>query len=341
MAGNSAIQAKVLMVLVALGGIFGAAFFFMKVLVEEIAPLEIVAGRLILGALVVMGLILVRGRTFHVNPSMIGKISLLAVLDSILPYALVAWAEVRVDSSAAAVIISTMPLFTTLFAAVALPGERLAPDQLLAMPLGVAGVVALAGSQVLDVTSGDTLGRLAVVGAAMSYGAAAVYARILLRTQDALSLTDMKLGVAAVMALPLAVAVEGMPGYAAMSAKGWLALMALGILATGLAFALYFWVVAQVGSIQASLVTYIVPVSGLLLGWAVLGEQIGPSTVLGTGLIALSLIGVMYGVRLRRHTARIVTQLAHRPRVRLEPGAQRERPSLAEGRVLAGKKDCA
>lgn len=320
MAGNPAMQTKVLGVLVALGGIFGAAFFFMKVLVEEIAPLEIVAGRLLLGTLVVMGLILARGKAFRVSPSMIAKVSLLAVLDSIVPYTLVAWAEVRVDSSVAAVIISTMPLFTTLFAALALPGERLAPDQLLAMPLGVAGVVALAGSQVLDVTSGDTLGRLAVVGAAMSYGAAAVYARILLRTQDALSLTGMKLGVAAVMALPLAVAVEGMPGYAAMSVKGWLALLALGVLATGVAFALYFWVVAKVGSVHASLVTYIAPVSGLLLGWAVLGEQIGPSTALGTGLIALSLIGVMYGVRLRRHTTRIITQLALRPRPRLEAG---------------------
>ena len=88
---------------------------------------------------------------------------------------------------------------------------------------------------------------------------------------------------------------QGVPAYGALSIEGVLALLALGLLSTALAFILYFWLVRTAGSVYASLVTYIVPVFGLLLGWSVLGEEIGASTAFGAVLITAGVGAVMYG----------------------------------------------
>jgi drug/metabolite transporter (DMT)-like permease len=295
MTNTAALKTKALVVLVVLGALFGSAFLYMKVLVDEIAPVEIVAGRLSLGALVLFVIIVVRGRTLSLDPASVGKISLLALLDSVIPFTLIAWAETRIDSGIASVIVSTMPVFTIVIATIALPDERLAPVRLLGIPLGFLGVVTLSGGEVLDVTSGDAVGQLAVVAAAACYGAASVYAKILLKTQDALSLTATKLAAGAVIAAAATGITQGVPAYAELSGEGILALLALGVLSTALAFTLYFWVVRAAGSVYASLVTYIVPVFGLLLGWAVLGEQIGTGTAFGAVLITAGVGAVMYG----------------------------------------------
>ncbi len=327
---GAAKKTRVFPVLLALGGLFGAAFLFMKVLVDEIAPAEIVAGRLTLGALVVFAIMAIRGKSFRISPSMLGKVALLALMDSVLPFTVIAWSETRIESGTASVLVSTMPIFTVLFATVALPEERVSPARLLGIPLGLAGVVVLTGGNVLNVSSSSAAGQLAVVGAAACYGAAAVYARVLLRTEDALSLAGPKLAVGAVMAFALTAVIDGAPGYAGLSTEGWLALCALGVLSTALAFIAYLWVVSTAGSVYASLVTYIVPVAGLLLGWAVLGEAIGVETALGTGIIALGVAGVMYGPAILPRLARLTPRVAgFRRSRRAAPGDQRAEPRTA------------
>ncbi len=289
------LNTKALVVLVILGGLFGSAFLYMKVLVDEITPIEIVAGRLSLGALVVFAIIAVRGKALGFNPAMGGKISLLALLDSVIPFTLIAWSETKIDSGVASVLVSTMPMFTVVIASIAFPDERLAPVRMLGIPLGFLGVVTLTGGDVLDVTSENAVGQMAVIAAAACYGVAAIYTKVLLRTQDALNLIGTKLAAGAVMATVATVITQGAPAYGALSAEGVLALLALGVFSSALAFLLYFWLVRTAGSVYASLVTYVVPVFGLLLGWAVLGEEIGVSTAFGSVLITAGVGAVMYG----------------------------------------------
>jgi drug/metabolite transporter (DMT)-like permease len=289
------LNAKALVVLVVLGGLFGSAFLYMKVLVDEIAPIEIVAGRLSLGALVVFAIIAVRGKALSFTPATVATVSLLALLDSVIPFTLIAWSETKIDSGVASVLVSTMPMFTVVIASIAFPDERLAPVRLLGIPLGFLGVVTLTGGDVLDITSENAVGQLAVIAAAGCYGVASVYAKTLLKTHDALSLTGTKLAAGAVMAAVATAITQGVPAYGALSVEGVLALLALGLLSTALAFLLYFWLVRTAGSVYASLVTYIVPVFGLLLGWAVLGEAIGLSTAFGAVLITAGVGAVMYG----------------------------------------------
>lgn len=287
-------QTKPLLVLMALGVAFGSAFLFMKVCIEEISATEIVAGRLALGAATAAVVMLVMRRRPRVSPSLAGGAAALAVFDSIVPFTLIAWAEGRIDSGVASIVASMMPLFTVLFAAATLPDEKLTSNGLLGVMTAFLGVIVLGGSGVTDLTSASTLGILAVVAASASYGVAAVIARRLLCDNDALELTGVKLSIGAIMAFGVTAAIDGLPSYGALSAQGGMSLVALGVFSTSVAFAVFLWTVRQVGSVKASLVTYVVPVVGLLLGWLVLGESIGPNTLLGALLIAGGMYAVMH-----------------------------------------------
>lgn len=283
---------KATIALVALGWIFGSSFLFVKVIVEDISATELVTARLFLGAATLAALMLILRRGPRVSPTALAGFAALGVFESVIPYTLIAIAEVKIDSGVASVLVSTMPMFTVAFAA-ALPEERLAPRGFLGLGVGFLGVVVLTGGDIVNVTSSNTLAMLAVVVAAASYGVAAVIARHLLKTQDAIPLTGSQMAIAAVMSLGVTLVFEGTPNYGALHTDSALALIALGIPCTAGAFALYFWVVGQLGSVKSSLVTYIVPVAGLLLGWAVLGEEIGLSTVVGAILIGIGVTGVM------------------------------------------------
>lgn len=219
---------------------------------------------------------------------------MVAAVNNILPFFLIATGEERIDSGTASVLNSTMPIFTAVLAALFLPGERLTPARFLGLLLGFAGVAALTGRGALHITDADVLSELAVVGAALCYGIGSVYARTLLREQDPLNLSLLQLGLAAAMAVPLALAVDGGPGRS-LSLEAVLSLLALGLGGTGIAYVVYMWLIDTAGSVRASLVTYIVPVTGLLLGWLVLGEHVGLNTVAGFGLIALGVAAVMRG----------------------------------------------
>ena len=115
-----------------------------------------------------------------------------------------------------------------------------------------------------------------------------------MRTEEPLSLAGLELLIAAVIAAPLALAVDGTPD-STLSAEAAGSLLAIGIGSTGVAFVAYIWLVDKAGSVRASLVTYVVPVVGLFLGWAVLGEDIGPGAIAGTALIIAGTAGAMLG----------------------------------------------
>ena len=291
---DTQMQTKTIAALIVLGTMFGAAFLFMKVIIDEIAVTELVAGRLALGAVTVLILAAVLRRSLNLAPKAVGAAAVLVVLDSIIPYTLVATGEDSIDSGTASVLISLMPVFTVLLASIALPSERPSLRGIAGLGLGVTGVAVLAGDDLLDVTSGSTLGMLAVVGAALSYAVAAVYAKVLLKHEDAVGLTAVKLSIGAVIAMGITLVLHGAPDYGSMSTEGAASLVALGVISTGLVFAGYFWLIGAAGSVTASLVTYVVPVAGLLLGWIVLGEEIGANTIAGAALIAAGCAGVMY-----------------------------------------------
>ena len=285
---------RALPTLFALGAIWGGSFLFIKVIVGETGPLEVVAGRVFFGALAVGAYVLVTRHRMIVTPGLVARVSVLAVLANILPFALISWGEQHIESGTASVLNAMVPIFTAVVAAVALDEEHFTPARLGGLLLGVISVAVLTGTESLDVTDSAVAGQLAVVGAALCYGLGAVYMRSLLREQDPVSLTMLQLVISVFIAAVALVAVSGTPNYS-LSLEAWGSLLALGALGTGIGFVAFVWLIENIGSVRASLVTYIVPVLGLLLGWLVLDEGIGVNTIAGFLLIIAGVATVMRG----------------------------------------------
>jgi drug/metabolite transporter (DMT)-like permease len=270
--------------------IFGSNFMFVKVAVEEASPLQIVTFRLIIGASVVA--LVMRNRSTAINWSapLLARVTIISVTGTIIPFLLISWASGRIDSGLASVLNSSMPLFTALFAAAA-SDEQITAGRGTGLLVGFTGVIAMTGYAALDV-SGDALGQIAVVGAAASFAASAVYARGLIRSHDAIGLAGAQLAIAAVLSSLLFAAAEGTPDYT-LSGKVWVAMAFMGAVSGGLAYVMYIWLIGQIGSVRASLITYVLPIVALFLGWAVLDESIGANTLGGMALILAGIAIVM------------------------------------------------
>jgi drug/metabolite transporter (DMT)-like permease len=288
--------------LMALSLVFGAAFIFMKVLVEHITPGEIVFGRLLFGSLVVLLVAAWRRPKLVWRPLFLLQVSLLATTEMIAPYLLIAWAEIRIPGGIAAVLVSTMPLFTAVIASATFADERLRRSHLAGLALGILGVALASGATSASLAAADAVACLAVVAAALFYACGTVYARVLLREEEALGLTAQQLVFGTVAMLVLTSAAGGPPSFS-LTLSGWGALVGLGAISTGVGMLGAFWLVSRAGSVQTSLVTYLIPISGLALGWLFLGEPIEVSAIAGFAFIAAGVTFVLRGSSAKRVVA--------------------------------------
>ena len=150
-------DSRALVTLLVLGGVWGSSFLFIKVVVEETSPLELVAGRLFFGALAIALVMALRRTPLPRRPSLLAKVCLMALMSNVVPFLLIAWAEVHIPSGTASVLNSTMPLFTALFAAAFLAEEHLTAARLAGLIAGFLGVVVLTGGDVVHITDSDVL----------------------------------------------------------------------------------------------------------------------------------------------------------------------------------------
>jgi len=293
------------LVVVGLGS--GSAFMFTKIAVEELGPFQLVLGRVSLALLPVLLVMAFSGPLPRITPALLRGVTILALLDSVVPMLLIAWAGSRIESSTSAVLVSTMPLFTVAIAAAAGQRESVSAPTVLGLAVGFGGVLVLAGPGALDGSSSNA-GLAAVLLASLCYAAGAVYAKNLLRATDPVSLTGLKLAASVVLVAPVALPLEGVAAYGTMSFDTLAAVVILGFGTTGLGRCVYLWIVQRYGSVQASLVTYIVPVVALFLGWAVMDEAMGAAKLAGAVLIVLGVVGVSYG---RLLLLRLAERLRH------------------------------
>lgn len=290
----SSTDPRAILVLLTIGGIWGSSFLFIKVLVDELAPIQVVTGRAFFGMLAIAAFVKLRRIPLNVTPMLVVKVGLLAMVANIAPFGLIAWGEEHIDSGIAAVLNSTMPIFTSVVAALLLTEERFASARLVGLMLGFVGVIALTGDDILHITDESVLGQLAIVGAACCYAFGSVFARSLLGSHEPTSLALLQITMATVLSAPVAFALEGTPEVT-LSLEATLSLLGLGLLGTGFAYILFFWLIDNVGSVRASLVTYVVPVIALVLGWLVLDESIGLNVLVGAALIIGGVASVMRG----------------------------------------------
>lgn len=286
---------------IALSAIWGASFVNIRMALTGFGPLTIAALRIVIGAAALLLLARVMGHRLPPLPDRRRWTHILgmAVFSNVLPFSLLGWGQQHVASGFAGLTMAAVPLFTLLLAARFVPGEHLTVGRIVGLGLGGAGVVLLVGPAAL-LTSGadaEAAGRLACIAAALSYAIGAVITRRCPPT-PLVALSAATLLVAMALIVPLALAVEGLPGQAPVPA--WLSVAYLGLMPTAVATLLLIAVATRAGPNFLALSNYQVPVWSLLLGAAIFGERLPASFLLA---LALILAGIAASTARARRTA--------------------------------------
>ena len=304
--------------LLALAAIWGSSFMFIKVAVREVAPAEVVFGRVLVGTLALLPAVpflLGWRRTFAGLRRFAGPLLLLGVFNAAVPFWLLAWSEKRLDSGLAGILQASMPLFTAVLVYSFSRSDRVTGLRLVGVVVGFLGVLLLVGAQ----PRGDVLSALAVLLTAFLYAGSSVYAGTRLREAPALVTSLGSLAIATLATLPLGLSQlpQDAPGWKAIGS-----IVALGAAGLSVAYLLYFTLIAGSGAPYAALVTYLVPALALFYGAVFLGEPVTGSAL---GGLALILAGVALGtgtLRLRRlHSARM-SEVLHRHVERFNGGVR-------------------
>jgi drug/metabolite transporter (DMT)-like permease len=286
------------LLLLLLSAIWGASFLFIKLGVDELEPSVVVLGRLVVGSLVLLPLVLTHGGVRPLRSYLL-PLSILGVFNNAIPFWLLGFAETRLDSGLTAVIQAAAPIFTVLLAGLIDPSQHVRGARLLGIGAGFVGVALLVGVQ----KGGEVTAALAVVGTAFCYASCTLFAGRVLRGLPALQISVGQLGLAAIAIAPFGL--TQLPDHTP-PAKTIAAVVALGALGTGVAYLIYFALIASAGASRAILVTYLVPAVALVYGAVFLDEGVSGSAVGGLALI-LGGVALATGVAARR-AARLPAQ---------------------------------
>ena len=273
-----------------LSGIWGGSFFFIEIALRDMTPLTIVLCRVAFAALILWGYVYISGKKMPMSVGMWGSFLIMGALNNFIPFSLIAWGQKYIDSSMASILNATTPMFSVILAHFLTSEERLTANRIIGVLLGFIGVVTLIGVESLKGFGFHVTGQMAVLGPAFLYACAAIYGRRFKGISPVVVSAGM-LSASAVVMLPLALIFE-QPWHLVPSTITWGALLGLSVVSTSVAYIIYFRVLATAGATNILLVTFLIPVSAILLGVMVLGEQPGWNAFGGMGLIFLGLIAI-------------------------------------------------
>jgi drug/metabolite transporter (DMT)-like permease len=276
--------------LLALSLVWGGSFFFVGVVVKELPPLTVVALRVGLAALALHLVLRVLRIRFPAEPRVWAAFLGMGLLNNAIPFTLIAWGQTHIASGLASILNATTPLFTVLVAHGLTRDERLTGGRFAGVMVGLAGVAVMIGGAALQSFGVGVLAQIAVLGAAVSYAFAGVFGRRF-KTLGVppLSVAAGQVTASSLMLLPVALLVDRPWTLAMPSAAAIAALIGLAFVSTAFAYILFFRLLSSAGATNVSLVTFLIPVSAVLLGIVFLGERLAPKHVLGMALIGLGL----------------------------------------------------
>jgi drug/metabolite transporter (DMT)-like permease len=279
--------------LIAMAVIWGAAFLFIRIAVQEVAPLTYVWLRLTMAAVAMWLFLWWRGESAGLPRPVWGAIFVLALFNNAIPFVLFGWGQTHIASGLAAILNATTPIWGVVVAHLFTGDEKLTGRKLAGVALGFAGVTVMIGPALLGSLGTNLLAQLACVAAALCYAFAGVWARrFRVMGLSPISVTTGQLTAGALMMTPIALLIDR-PWLDAMpSLKAIGALAALAIVCSAFAYILYFRLIDRAGATNALLVTLLVPPVAIFLGSLVLHEVIEPRDFAGLGLIALGLASI-------------------------------------------------
>ena len=278
--------------LVVLSILWGGSFFFYKILVTALPPFTIVLGRVGLAAVALNLFLLARNDPMPSSGRLWRRFFVMGTLNNVIPFSLIVFGETKIASGLASILNATTPLFTIAAAHVLTTSERLTPAKIVGVAFGFLGVTVLIGPDAIaGLGSDDLLGEGACLLAALIYAFAGIYGR---RFKDvsAMKVATGQVTASTIILLPIAAFVDRPWTLPNPDLKVWAALVGIALLSTALAYMLYFRILATAGATNLLLVTFLLPISALLLGVLVLGEALTVRAISGMLLIGVGLVAI-------------------------------------------------
>jgi len=270
--------------------LWGGSFFFVGVAVKEMPPLTIVLCRVALASVILLAVVHLKGDKMPSSPGLWGGFIIMGALNNLIPFSLIVWGQTHIESGLASILNGTTPIFSVVLAHFLTKEERLASNRVTGVLIGWIGVAMLIGIESLRGFGIEVIGQIAVLGAAFSYACAAIYGRRFKGLSPLVVATGMLCG-STIMITPLALFVD-QPWNLSPSVLTMMALFGLAAISTSLAYIIYFRVLSTAGPTNLLLVTFLIPLSAILLGVMVLGEQLDWNAFVGMGLIFIGLIAI-------------------------------------------------
>lgn len=268
--------------------LWGGSFCFNGVVLKELPPLTVVLVRVVLASLMLLPLLRLRGLGFPSSLSGWTPFVAMALFNNVLPFSLILTAQTQITGGLAAILNATTPLFTVLTMAAA-GEERLSVRRVAGVVLGLVGVIILRGKD-FGLHDNQAFGVILCLVAAFSYGVSALLGRRLLSASPPLATTTFQMLASCVMMAILSLVIEQPWRLPMPSAITVLAILGLALLSTALAYLVFFQILQRSGATNVVLVTLMIPVTAILLGYLVLGERITQQEILGALVIGSALL---------------------------------------------------
>jgi drug/metabolite transporter (DMT)-like permease len=271
--------------------LWGGSFFFIGVAIDDLHHLTIVFSRVALAAAALIVAVLLAGLTMPLKLDWWRPLMVMSILNNVIPWTMITWGQTEIASGLAAIFNATTPLFTVVIANFFTADEKLTPGKIFGVVLGFCGVSVMIGPDLLEGLGTALLAQLAVIAACVSYACSGVFARRL-HDRPPLTLAAGQMVCSTLFMLPLMLVFaspwsQPIPEWPTIAA-----IICLGLFSTAFAYFLVFRIIRSAGATNFSLVTFLLPITAIILGAAFLGERLAPEAFIGMALIGLGLAAI-------------------------------------------------
>lgn len=288
----------------ALGLIWGSSYLWIKIGVETLPPLTLIAGRLLFGASFLAIVVAVARQELPRQRRQYGHLLVMSLVNIVIPFTLITYGEQSIDSALASILNATVPLTVIVLAPLFLPDEGITAAKVAGLAVGFLGVILLVAPGLASGLGSSVPGELMMLASSVSYGVGNVYARRNVRGLRPMIPALFQVGFAAAIVAPLALLFDHPFTSVHPAPEAVLAVVWLGVLGSGVAYLCYFTVLQQWGATRTSTVSYLLPVVGITLGGLVLGDPVTANRIAGTAMVIAGIAIVSSGPSVRRRLDR-------------------------------------
>lgn len=288
-------HAREMVLLLVLATLWGASYSFIKIGVETIPPVTLIAARTLIAGVILLVVIRLRGLALPRDLAIWRRFAIQACLNSAIPFTLIAWAETSVDAGLAAILNAGSPIFAFLLSMLLFRAEAASGRKLFGVAAGMLGVCLIIGVEALSGFGRELMAQLALVAAAACYGGAALFGRNF-KGLDPIMPAAGSLICGAAILVPLSLVFDR-PWTLSPSPESIQALLALAVFSTALAFIIYFRLIDRLGTVGATSVAYLRVPTGVAIGVVFLGEQLSPTAWVGLALVVLGVVAMTLPAR--------------------------------------------